>query len=183
MTTLLRPPSAAERPSPQWRTAILVFLAVWLSFQVLFPLRHLLYPGSPHWTEEGHRFAWQMKLRDKKSRTLFWVTDPQTGQQWRVKPRDFLKRHQAGKVGTRPDMILQYAHYLEQLWRQRGVADAEVRVHNCVSLNGRPSQLMIDPNVDLTQINRSLRHAEWIMPQTLPFQRPVKRTRRHDLRC
>jgi len=32
----------------------------------LVPLRHLLYPGYVSWNEQGHRFAWQMKLRDKE---------------------------------------------------------------------------------------------------------------------
>ncbi len=41
-------------------------LAVWVAFQTLVPFRHWLYPGNVSWTEEGHRFAWHMKLRSKK---------------------------------------------------------------------------------------------------------------------
>ena len=40
-------------------------LAVHLLIQLLLPFQHLLFPGNPEWTEEGHRGAWRMKLRDK----------------------------------------------------------------------------------------------------------------------
>jgi hypothetical protein len=73
--------SAPLRPR-QW--LLLGFIGVWLAFQVLFPLRHLLYPGSPSWTEQGHRFAWQMKLRDKDAEATFFVRDPATGREWSV---------------------------------------------------------------------------------------------------
>lgn len=39
--------------------------------QILYPLRHHLYPGDVTWNELGHRYSWRMKLRDKV-RTL-WI--------------------------------------------------------------------------------------------------------------
>ncbi len=172
------PPSKAEK------TVLLGFIAAWFGFQVLFPLRHLLYPGSPSWNEEGHRFAWQMKLRDKKARAVFIVRDPASGREWRVAPGRYLLRHQARKVATRPDMILQFAHHLERLWaEERGIEGVEVRARVCASLNGRPAALLIDPRRDLTKIERSLRHADWVLPLEQPFNRPPSRTRRRDLSC
>ncbi len=172
------PPSAAAK------VALLGFIAVWLGFQVLFPLRHLLYPGSPSWNEEGHKFAWQMKLRDKKARAVFTVRNPETGREWRVTPRRYLLRHQARKVATRPEMILQFAHYLERLWTEDGVIDSvEVRVRVCASLNGRPAALLIDPERDLTKIEDGLSHADWVLPLHQPFERPPTRTHRRDLSC
>ncbi len=176
---------ALSRPaSALARGALLAFIVVWFGFQVLFPLRHLLYPGSPSWTEEGHEFSWMMKLRDKKAEIEFTITDPATGEQWWVEPYDFLLRHQARKVGTRPDLILQFAHYLESVWADEfGVPDVEVRARACVSLNGRPAALLIDPERELTEITRSLKHADWILPLQVPFERPRNRTRRLDLSC
>ena len=162
MSEVLRQPTPEETPGSGMRRLVIGFLLLWLSFQVLFPLRHLLYPGSPHWTEEGHRFAWQMKLRDKKAKIHFVVTDP---------------------VGGRPDMILQSAHYLDRKWRQKGFADVEVRVTACVSLNGRPPELMIDPRRDLAKVARRMTPSDWILPQTVPFERPPHRTHRRDLNC
>ena len=120
------------------RIALLSVIALWLTFQILFPLRHLLYPGNVSWTEEGHRFSWQMKLRDKKSEIFFTVVNPQTKQAWEVWPQNVLMRHQ-GSMQTQPDMILQFAHYLEQVWREDyNIEDVEVRARVCTSLNGRP---------------------------------------------
>ena len=173
----------SHRPLRPGQVALLVIIALWLAFQVLFPLRHLLYPGSPSWTEEGHRFSWQMKLRDKKANTYFTVRDPDTDRSWEVWPDEGLRSHQMS-MQTRPDMILQFAHYIEEVWRRsHGVVDAEVRVHACVSLNGRPAALMIDPQRDLTTISRSLRHADWILPLDVPFERPPNRKVRNGIRC
>ncbi len=179
-------PSAPARtpPSAAAKVALLGFIAVWLGFQVLFPLRHLLYPGSPSWNEQGHKFAWQMKLRDKKARAVFTVRDPETGREWRVTPRRYLLRHQARKVATRPEMILQFAHYLERIWtKDEAIDTVEVRVRVCASLNGRPAALLIDPERDLTKIEDGLRHADWVLPLDQPFERPPTRTHRRDLSC
>ncbi len=59
--------AGAGQPPEAGTWILLGFIALWLAFQVLFPLRHLLYPGNSGWTDEGQRFAWQMKLRDKHS--------------------------------------------------------------------------------------------------------------------
>jgi hypothetical protein len=163
---------------------MIIFMGLWLAFQVLYPLRHLLYPGSPSWNEEGHRFAWQMKLRDKESEATFIVRDPDSGDRWRVFPEDLLLPHQARKVASRPDMILQFAHYLARIWAEEyDVPDAEVRAEVCVSLNGRKAARLIDPERDLTKIERNLLHADWVLPLEQPFERPPERTGRRALRC
>ena len=171
-------------PSRMAKAALLGFIVLWFGFQILFPLRHLLYPGNVSWTEEGHRFSWQMKLRDKRTQAVFTVRDPATGYQWQITPYDLLERHQSGKVGSRPDMVLQYAHYLARLFdEQEGIPGVEVRARVCASLNGRPAALLIDPERDLTQIERSLARADWILPLEVPFERPPSRARRRDIDC
>ena len=165
------------------RCVLLGLIGLWLAWQVLFPLRHLLYPGSPSWTEEGHRFAWQMKLRDKKAELIYTVRDPATGEEWDEWPEDYLARHQLG-MATRPEMVVQFAHHLAELLQDEyGIEEVEVRARACVSLNGRPAALMIDPTRDLTKIEPSLRPADWILPLEQPFERPPMRARRYDLDC
>ena len=160
------------------------FIAVWIGLQILVPLRYLFYPGNVSWTEEGHRFAWMMKLRDKDAEARFTVRDPATGRQWRVSNERFLKRHQIGEMESRPDMILQFAHHLVRVWeKERGVAGVEVRARVCASLNGRKAELLIDPERNLARIERNLRHADWILPLTQPFERPEPRTGRVELHC
>jgi hypothetical protein len=158
-----------ERPWLQ--TSILGLITFWLLFQILVPLRHLLYPGNVSWNEQGHRFAWQMKLRDKEGYADFAIRDPATGQIWYIKPERFLTARQVIKMTTQPDMILQFANYLEQLWTQHyQIDDVEVRVNNHVSLNGRQPAPMINPTVDLTRIERSLMPADWILPLQVPLK-------------
>ena len=159
-------------------------IVVWIGIQILVPMRYLLYPGNVSWTEEGHRFAWMMKLRDKDAEARFTVRDPATGREWRVSPERYLLRHQVGEMESRPDMILQFAHYLARVWaEERKIAGVEVRARVCASLNGRPAALLIDPQRDLARVERNLRHADWVLPLTLPFERPDPRAGRVDLSC
>jgi vitamin K-dependent gamma-carboxylase len=159
-------------------------IVVWIGIQILVPMRYLLYPGNVSWTEEGHRFAWMMKLRDKDAEARFTVRDPATGREWRVSPERYLLRHQVGEMESRPDMILQFAHYLARVWaEERKIAGVEVRARVCASLNGRPAALLVDPQRDLARVERNLRHADWILPLTLPFERPDPRAGRVDLSC
>lgn len=148
----------------------LALLGLWVGFQVLVPLRHLAIPGLVHWTEEGHNFSWHMKLRDKSSEGFFIVTDPSTRQHWVVDPREHLTSWQVFKMTSRPDMIVQFAHHLEELARAEGRGDVEVRAQVVASLNGRPAQNLVDPNVDLTRVSRPwFGHAGWIVPLEAPL--------------
>jgi hypothetical protein len=171
-------PAANWLPKPMTQNLILAGLGIWLGYQVLMPLRHLLYPGAVSWTEEGHRYSWQMKLRDKQGSAFFYVSDPQSGQTWQVHPIAHMNARQARKMATRPDMILQFAHYLADVWRtQYNVPAPEVRVVTRVSLNGREPVPMIDPDVDLAKIERTLQHAHWILPLDRPLNRDPQRYR------
>src|SRR5215212_8675066 len=144
-------------------------LAAYLAVQLLFPLRHYLYPGDVSWTEEGHNFSWHMKLRTKGGEAVFTVTHPGSGQTWSIKPEDYLKPHQAMKVTTKPDLILLFGHHLAEEKRREGYENVEVRARVMVSLNGRQPQLLIDPNVDLAKEQVSLSPARWIVPLTTPL--------------
>jgi vitamin K-dependent gamma-carboxylase len=144
-------------------------LAAYLVVQLIFPLRHYLYPGDVSWTEEGHNFSWHMKLRTKGGEAVFTVTHPQTGQTWTIKPQDYLKSHQVVKMTTKPELILHFAHYLAEEKRREGFDNVEVRARVMVSLNGRQPQLLVDPNVDLAKEEVSLLPARWIVPLTTPL--------------
>jgi hypothetical protein len=144
-------------------------LAAYLAVQLLFPLRHYLYPGNVSWTEEGHNFAWHMKLRTKGGEAVFSVTHPPSGQTWTIKPDDYLASHQVVKMITKPDLVLQFSHHLAEEKRREGYDNVEVRARVMVSLNGRQRQMLIDPNVDLAKEHVSLLPASWIVPLTTPL--------------
>jgi hypothetical protein len=73
------------------------------------------------------------------------------------------------KVITKPELVLRFGHHLAEEKRREGYENVEVRARVMVSLNGRPPQLLIDPNVDLTKEQVSLLPARWIVPLTTPL--------------
>lgn len=150
------------------RRMALVFFCGYALFQMVFPLRHFLYPGDSNWTEEGHRFAWHMKLRHKQGAARFYLTNPQTGEVWEAQPTDYLIRSQIDEMVGIPDMLLQFAHFLAQEARRNGHEHVEVRVWTLVGLNGRKRQLLIDHTVNLAAQPRSLLPAAWIVPLQNP---------------
>jgi hypothetical protein len=168
-TDLAPVPTFAAAPPRDRIVAALI--AAYLAVQLVVPLRHHLYPGDVNWTEEGHLFAWHMKLRDKSAEAVFFITDPASGKKWKVKPDRYLKARQRDKMATRPDLILQFSHFLAAEMRKAGYANVEVRAQVMASLNGRAPQLLVDPTVDLTKERRSLWPARWIVPLTEPLGR------------
>lgn len=134
-----------------------------LHFQVLMPLRHHLYPGDVCWTEEGFRYAWHVMLVEKAGRVLYHVTDPATGRDWLVYPREYLTPLQEKQMSFQPDMILALAHHIARDFAGRGHPGVEVRAEAYVSLNGRPSQLLLDPTVDLAAVADDLLPQPWIV--------------------
>lgn len=170
---LVSPPAPRRAVGPSLaHRGLVALMGVFVLFQLLFPFRHFLYPGNPSWTEEGHLFAWHMKLRDKESTAKFIVADPKSGESWNVDPRRYLTPRQYRKMSSRPDMILQFAHFLEDCWRERGYDDVEVRADVNASLNGRRSQPLVDATVDLSEQSRTLSPWPWIVPLREPLPSP-----------
>lgn len=141
-----------------------IMLGIYLLFQVLFPWRYLLYPGNLFWTEEGYRFSWRVMLMEKAGTATFYVKDRKSGREGVVDNTVFLAPHQEKQMAMQPDMILQYAHFLAQHYAEKGVHDPAVRAEVYVTLNGRPGQLLIDPNLDLTQIQDGWAPKTWLNP-------------------
>lgn len=54
---------------------------------------------------------------------------------------------------VRADLVHQFAGHLERVWREAGHADVVVRADIRKSLNGRPPQPFVDPEVDLTSVD------------------------------
>ena len=159
------PRAQLPAPAPRWRRLTVAFLATFLLIQLSLPWRHFLYPGSVHWTEEGHRFAWHMKLRSKSGKVRFRVVEPVSGQRWDIDPQDVLTKRQYQKMAGRPDMILQFSHYLQRYFAHEGYPGVAVYAESYASLNGRkPYRQLIDPTVDLASVKASLRPSTWIVP-------------------
>jgi hypothetical protein len=156
-----RTPPAALGPLGRAACAVLVLYA---AVQVAVPLRHWLYPGDVAWTEEGHRFAWRMKLRDKTGAARFDVLDARGARLARVDPGDYLNRSQVHAMAVRPDLVQQFARFLAEDYQRRGYGTVAVRARARVRLNGRPARDLVDGTWNLAAAPRGLQPAAWILP-------------------
>ncbi len=143
---------------------IFPFLLLFFAFQILFPWRYLLYPGNIFWTEEGYRFAWRVMLMEKAGTATFYVKDGVSGREGSVRNGDFLNDHQEKQMAMQPDLILQYAKFLRKHYEEEGVREPQVRAEVYVTLNASRSQLLIDPQIDLTQKSDTWKPKDWILP-------------------
>ena len=210
-------PHGVSRKHSTKQIVVASLLIFWVALQCLVPFRHLLYPGNVSWTEEGHRFAWHMKLRakapdefrliavTKSGRELAWYLgqrnptdeasglpyiDAETGEPILEEYLGFYAIDAAGNrielddpaegaitakqihgITTKPDMLLQFAHFLGQRLRETGYEPVAIYARPVTaSLNNRPPQTLIDPDVNLLEVKRSLAHADWIVPLTTPLK-------------
>jgi hypothetical protein len=155
---------AGGESTPRYRPGVAAALAVYLAVQLWLPVRYLHYPGNVHWTEEGHRMAWQMMLRTKSGSIHFRVIDPATGAEQLVSPYDYLTNNQAHALATHPDLIWQFVQVLKA---EYGLPGRLPRIYavSSVSLNGRPEQPLVDGRVDLARVAwHPFRHAHWLVP-------------------
>jgi len=141
-----------------------VLLVIHVLFQVVFPFRHVLYPGNMFWTEEGYRFGWRVMLMEKMGDATFCVKDGMDGKEGMVINRDFLNEHQEKQMAMQPDMILEFAHFLGEHFKEQGMKEPIVRVEAYVTLNGSRSKLMIDPQVNLLAEKESMKPKKWVLP-------------------
>lgn len=139
-------------------------LGAFLFWQCVMPLRHWVYPGNVLWTEEGFRFAWHVMLIEKTGWVEFTLKDPDSGRFWVVSAQD-LTPFQQRMMSTQPDMILQYAQHLVAQ-RVEQYPHLEVYAESYAALNGRPSQLLIDPQVNLRHFGHNL----WPKPFLVPLK-------------
>ena len=143
---------------------LVAFAAGWILFQALFPLRHFLYPGWVEWTNEGHRFAWRMKLTDRSSAGLVLAVHVAELNTVHVPNlQRYLPPPQFSAVSTRPDLIQQLAWQLASLYKKElGVREVKVFAYAPSTLNNRRSALLIDPTVDLAGTQSTLWHDAWV---------------------
>lgn len=164
----------APLPSRRAQRFVMGLLCAHAALQILLPLRHWLYPGDTAWTEEGFRFAWKVMLVEKLGYVEYRVVDRATGRTVFVDPSRYLTPNQVKMMSMSPDMILELAHHIADDYRKRG-ADVAVHADAWVTYNGRPSQRLIDPGVDLARARDSLLPRPWILPLDAEGARGVSR--------
>lgn len=146
-------------------------LALYITIQILVPFRYLLYPGNLFWTEQGFRFSWRVMLMEKTGYAEFYIVDPNSKAEWNVETENHLTRTQEKMMSTQPDMILQYAHHLHDIYQDTTLylgdksftfKEPEVHAEIYVTLNGRPSQLYVAKKHNLAVLENNLSHRFWL---------------------
>lgn len=160
-----RSPSVVESGQTATRLIILAFVASWLVVQIAVPLRHHFRPGNVAWNEDGHRFSWRMKLRSKRGTAQFYLRYDD-GSLLDVNVHDHLTRKQANKMACIPDLIWQFAQFVEEEYRRSDVDDPAVYVITRCSLNTRESVPLVSELVDLTSIPRTEPTNNWLLPNS-----------------
>jgi hypothetical protein len=86
---------AGGRSSPARRLAVAAGV-LWVALQVLFPLRHLLYPGDARWTNEGYRFAWNVLAAERAGDVSFRLPTRTPASRGRTTPEASTPRTNGG---------------------------------------------------------------------------------------
>lgn len=143
-------PIAPQRPASRTNmTAAVVVLH--LLVQLILPLRSFLYEGYGLWHEQGFRFSWKVMLIEKAGLARF-IVETEDGRELLSYPEDHLSVRQAKMMVTQPDMIVQYAQILADIYRDKGVHVRAVRVDSWVALNGRGSQRFLPNDLNLLSV-------------------------------
>jgi hypothetical protein len=144
--------------------ALVGFAAIWILFQALFPLRHFLYPGWVEWTNEGHRFAWRMKLTDRRSPgVMLAVYIPELNTIHVPNLERYLSKRQYRRISTIPQLIQQLAWQVADLYKKElQLRDVKIFAYAPSTLNNRRPSLLIDPTVDLAGTYSTLWHDTWV---------------------
>ncbi len=150
-------------PLPPLARVFTICVLAFCAVQFLLPLRHWLYPGTVLWNEQGMRYSWKVMLREKSGALDYRVVD-NNGLTHLVSPHAYLTTEQYREMSSQPDMILRLAHHVRDDFQAKGLGPVQVYADSLVSLNGRPAQRMIDPRVDLAQVEDGLGRANWILP-------------------
>jgi hypothetical protein len=151
-------------PSSKLLKPLSILFIIHFTIQLLMPLRYLLYDGNLYWTEQGYRFSWRVMLMEKAGTAFFFVREKATGKEIEVSNSDYLTPMQEKMMATQPDMMINYAHFLKEEFKTKGIHDPEIFVQSYVTLNGKASRLIVDKTTDLSLEEDNLKSKKWITP-------------------
>jgi len=149
---------------PNYKKPVIVIFSIYFIIQIGLPLRQHFIEDNVLWTEEAHRLSWRMMLRTKSGRATYYIKNKETGKKTRVKLSNYLSKKQRQLVSSKPDVIWQFAQHLKKEYKTKG-EDVAVYVDCKIKVNGRPYKKLIDPKVDIANVEWQIfKHNDWILP-------------------
>ena len=146
-----------------------VLISAFIIIQLTFPFRFLLYESDLFWKESAYRFGWRVMLMEKAGYANFYIEENDAS--FEIPNTRHLTTFQEKQMSMQPDMILQYAHYLGEIYSDTTMeihghkfnfAAPEVHAEVYVTLNGRTSQLFVDRSVNLMEVPYDLSERDWV---------------------
>jgi len=140
------------------------FFVPFFIVQIILPLRHHFIKGDVLFTEEGHRLAWRMMLRERKGAVEIKIVDKKTGQFHYHNYALELTPKQVKLLSNSPDIIWQYCQKL----KKEAKKPISIFVECQVSINRRPHYKLIDEKTDMATAEFDyFGHNNWILLQDL----------------
>jgi hypothetical protein len=105
-----------------------------------------------------------MKLNQREGRLDMRYRSDRNRRLTLVPVRRFLTDHQARQLLNWPDMVVDFAHHLEEELTQAGHRAVEVYASATVAVNGSEPREVYDTSVDLCNVHSgSFRHDPWLL--------------------
>ncbi|MES2865112.1 MAG: HTTM domain-containing protein [Bacteroidota bacterium] len=157
--------SAEILPKKNVNTKFFIFFFVpFFIVQLLLPLRHHFIKGDVLFTEEGHRLAWRMMLRERKGTLNIKVVDKNTDLFIDHNYAAELTPKQVKVLSSSPDFIWQYCQRI----KKQSKKPISIFVECQVSINRRPYYKLIDEKADMTTVEFDyFGHNDWVLLQDL----------------
>lgn len=135
-------------------------LASYCLVQLIVPLRAWFYPQQGAWDGRGFNFAWRVMLVEKTGNVEFFGIDPKTRTHERIALQPYITSRQRMMMAQDPHMIRIFAAYLSDQYALAGKPGWEIRAEAFTTLNGRPSQQLVNSDINLAAANLN----DWIVP-------------------
>lgn len=152
-------------PNKNFNTKLfVVFFVPFFIVQLVMPLRHHFIKGDVLFTEEGHRLAWRMMLRERKGNLNIKVVDKKTKEFYYYSYGRELTPKQIKILSNSPDVIWQYCQRI----KNESKKPISIFVECSVSINRRPYYKLIDEKTDMATAKFDyFGHNDWIILQNL----------------
>lgn len=148
------------------------FLAAFVAFNVLWPLRHFVIEGPVETTLEGNQFAWRMKLHHRGGSALVRLRVQRDREKPMIVDRavedmEFLHKGQIQYCSTIPEYFQQCAiFFARKTARTMGLPLSQFQAFGSLKtyLNGRGPVPVVNSSIDLlTASSPLLGHASWVL--------------------
>jgi len=135
---------------PHFRGMLTLWLVgLYVIVQLALPLRSYFFSEPPAWTGAGFNCAWRVMLVEKSGYAEFRAFDPATGLRWKLPAREYLTRRQEMMMAQDPYLVRAMARRMAADLRECGYPHIRIQADSFATLNGRPSQRLINPEFNL----------------------------------